>query len=619
MYKLMATLNIKRRILLSFSLILGVSILFTIFNVVSLRNFHQQFTEYKHVSADTNLMLKIDHGLAELQRNILTFSYDHDIASIGQVRDKHKELVADINQLIKQHTFKKVSDRELLRKMQATINDFNHKFESLEEQRNLRDRYINNKLAKDFGMVNEAMSLLSTHVGIQQNKLLIKDLWKSQLGISEAELISSAYFSSHQFVEKKEVQKHLLYAEKNLQEAATLAKNAALKVEINQIITLLKQVILTFNKAAQVDRNYFFLIKIVIAGESSELGILSEKLKSQALLEQRQLFIEAEKDISLNEDVAIYTSILNILIAFGIAVVLGKYISKPLRLITETFNKLAKGQPVAEIPGVDRVDEIGSLARAASVFNETNLRTVELLHESERTMAVLARREQALEKMNEELNSFTHIASHDLKSPIQGIADLAEWIQEDLGSDIPESIQNNLDRIGVRVKRMQTLIDDLLKYSQAGKKSDLVSLIEPEKMVNEILELLVIPPSVEVTVSGKIAPFESTKTPLQTAIRNLISNAIKHHDKVNANININMSEESSYYQFDIQDDGPGIAESDQQSVFLLFKSGSKSGNSTGMGLAFCKRMVEAQGGRIELDSKEGEGCTFRILWPKNSK
>lgn len=619
MHKFISQFNIKQRILLSFALILGVSILFTLLSMFSLRNYHQEFTQYKHVSADTNLMLQIDHSLSELQRHILSFSYDYDVVSIAEVKDEHKALSAAVNQLIKQHTFSKASDGVLIRQMQTLVNNFNGQFERLEEQRNRRDVYINGELSADFERVYQAMLLLSTHVGVKQNKILIKDLWEAQLSISEAELISAAYFNSHQFVEKSEVQRYLVLAEDALKEAAALAKNKLVKEEIVQVHILLEQTIVTFNKAVQTDRDYFFLVKIVLADEYAVLNALSEKLKATSLQEQRDIFISAEKNISFNEQTAIYTSLLSVLVAIGLALVVGRYISKPLKLITETFNQLADGQQVMVIPGVGRADEIGDLARAADVFNDANLSTIELLHESERTTAALARRELALEKMNEELNSFTHIASHDLKSPIQGIADLADWIQEDLGDDIPETVKNNLDRIGIRVNRMQTLIDDLLKYSQAGKKSDAISLIEPEKMINEVLELLVIPSGIKISVSGEIAPFESTQTPLQTAIRNLVSNAIKHHDKAEGNINISMGEEGTYYRFDIQDDGPGIAESDQQSVFLLFKTGSKSGNSTGMGLAFCKRMVEAQGGRIELDSQEGNGSTFRVLWPKTLK
>lgn len=616
MYKYFSNLSIKQRILLSFSLILGISLLFTIFNLINLRQYHAQFSQYQQVSADTNLMLEIDHGLAELQHEILSFSYDYGVVSINKVKDKHKTLTTEINQLIKQHTFQEKADRTLIRQMQTLVNSFDGQFERLGAQRKLRDGYINHKLVADFEQIYQAMLLLSSHVGAAQDKILIKELWEAQISISEAELISARYFSSHQFVDEKEVQEYLRIAEGDLNEAIALAQEESIKREIRQLNRLLEQAVQTFDQAAQADRDYFFLIKIVLAGASTEVSAMSEKLKAKALTEQRTLFASAEKEISLNEEVAIYTSILNVLVALGLAFVVGRFISKPLKSITETFNQLANGEPVMIIPGMSRGDEIGDLARAADVVNDANLSTVQLLHEAEWIASTLAKREQELEKSNEELHNFTHIVSHDLKSPVQGIADLVEWIQDDLGADTPEVVSKNLDRVSIRVKRMSSLIEDLLLYSKAGERSDDLSLIDPEEMMKEILELLVIPPGIKVAVSGAVASFESARTPLETTMRNLISNAIKHHDKANGKININMVEKNDHYQFDIHDDGPGIPESDQEKVFQLFQAGSKTDNSTGMGLAFCKRMAEAQGGQIEIHSKEGEGCTFRVFWPK---
>ena len=217
------------------------------------------------------------------------------------------------------------------------------------------------------------------------------------------------------------------------------------------------------------------------------------------------------------------------------------------------------------------------------------------------------------------LEEFTAVASHDLKSPIRGIADLAEWIKEDLGAELQESVKNNLDRIQIRIKRMETLIEDLLQYSRAGRVSAEVSVVDPLELVSEILEIQPLPEGFKVSVTGKSATFRTAKTPLQTSLRNLISNAIKHHDKAEGNINIHIKTEGNYCVFVVQDDGPGIPESAQGRVFKLFQTLSKNKESTGLGLAVSKRMIEAHGGRIELESSsEKRGCTFRIYWPRFS-
>lgn len=215
------------------------------------------------------------------------------------------------------------------------------------------------------------------------------------------------------------------------------------------------------------------------------------------------------------------------------------------------------------------------------------------------------------------LEEFTAVASHDLKSPIRGIADLVEWVKEDLGDDLQEVVQGNLDRIQLRINRMETLIEDLLQYSRAGRVTAEITLIEPIEVVQEILELLSFPDGFNIVIKGKSSKFKAAKTPLQTTLRNLISNAIKHHDKDEGNITININTEGSYCIFTVEDDGPGIPESAQARVFKLFQSLSKSADSTGIGLAVSKRMTEAHGGRIEVESNvEKRGTKFRVWWPK---
>lgn len=610
--------NIKHRILISFILILLISISFTLFNIVSLHQFQQHFTQFKQVSTDTNLMLKIDNDLSELQRLILLFSRNEHIASIDELNNIHKKMIVDISQLIAQNTFENSSDLKLLTQMQTSVNGFSEKFENLKTQRNLRDDYIDDRLTSSFARINDAMTLLSSEVGVQQDKQFIKNLWEAQLDISKAETISADYFNSREHQKKDAVLAHLTAAETKLQE--TLKQKELVKIVemVNKTIMLVQRAKTTFNLTLQADRNYLFLTNIVIAGESAELSILSGQLKAESLLKQSELYADTEKGISNAKILAILTSIVSMFVAVMIAAMTGRFITKPLEMITETFTKLASGQSIVKIPGAERQDEIGELARAANVFNDTNLRTKSLLTESEEMTRKLEAREVELQKKNEDLNSFTRIASHDLKSPIQGIADLAEWIEEDLGDGISEEVKNNLKRIGIRVKRMQHLIDDLLKYSQVGKTTEIKKTINTNELIQEILELIVIPSGFTVNMQGDDVTFESFKTPLQTTLRNLLSNAIKHHHDNAGSISVTVGDKENFYVFEVQDDGPGVPASDQQNIFSLFQTGSKDKESTGMGLAFCKRMVEVHGGLIEVESSVGKGSVFRVLWPKNS-
>jgi signal transduction histidine kinase len=215
------------------------------------------------------------------------------------------------------------------------------------------------------------------------------------------------------------------------------------------------------------------------------------------------------------------------------------------------------------------------------------------------------------------LEEFTSVASHDLKSPLRGIADLMDWINEDLGTDITEDVKNNLNRVQIRVKRMETLIDELLQYSRAGAVNHDLIQVDPVMMVRDIVELQNIPTTFKVIVTGQEPPFKTSVTPLKTIIRNFIANAVKHHDRLDGHIEINIRSEIAYIIFEVKDDGPGIPESAHEAVFKLFNSLSKTNQSTGIGLAVSRRMAETHGAHIELESSEEKRITiFRIYWPR---
>jgi signal transduction histidine kinase len=226
--------------------------------------------------------------------------------------------------------------------------------------------------------------------------------------------------------------------------------------------------------------------------------------------------------------------------------------------------------------------------------------------------------ELELQQANANLEEFTYAASHDLKSPLRGIADLMEWIGEDLGTSVTPEVARNLGRVGDRVRRLEQLIDDLLKYARAGAVSAETVTVDPRVLVEGILEIQPVPPGFRVTVHVDAAPFVTSKTPLETALRNIISNAIKHHDLPNGNLEIRVEEVDRYCVFTVHDDGPGIPLSAQERVFRVFQTLAPVARGvSGIGLALSKRLVESHGGRLTLSSTEGvRGASFRIWWPR---
>jgi PAS domain S-box-containing protein len=223
-----------------------------------------------------------------------------------------------------------------------------------------------------------------------------------------------------------------------------------------------------------------------------------------------------------------------------------------------------------------------------------------------------------LRQANANLEEFTYAASHDLKSPLRGIADLITWIVEDLGDTANEEVQRNLGRVMDRIQRLGCVIDDLLAYAHAGRASDDLVSVDLRDLIDGILDILPRPRGFNISVQIDSQPFVTNKAPLESVLRNLISNAVKHHDRSTGNIGIRSQDAGRYCALTISDDGPGIPPASQERVFRMFQTLTAGApDHSGIGLALSKRLVEAHGGRIALESTEGaRGTTFRVWWPR---
>ena len=232
------------------------------------------------------------------------------------------------------------------------------------------------------------------------------------------------------------------------------------------------------------------------------------------------------------------------------------------------------------------------------------------------------RAEMELQQANENLREFTRVASHDLRSPLRGIADLVQWVREDLGDNPKAQVASNLERIGDRVSRLEQLISDLLRYARSEHvESDCVR-IDFSALVQDILRVEPLPSGFAIDIHVEDEPILAPRTPLETVLRNLITNAVKHHDREAGQILIDVRDDEGLCRISVSDDGPGFPEHAKERVFRLFNTaGSAKRAGLGIGLALAKRLAELHGGRLELVSPlaDQRGSCFRLWWPRNPR
>ena len=230
--------------------------------------------------------------------------------------------------------------------------------------------------------------------------------------------------------------------------------------------------------------------------------------------------------------------------------------------------------------------------------------------------------ETELKQANENLREFCRVASHDLQSPLRGIADLVSWIREDLGEFREPEVLRNLDRIGERVSRMERLIEDLLRYARSEQAEADCTVIDFDAVVRDILQVAPVPAGFVVEVAVDAVPILAPRTAIETVLRNLIANAVKHHDRSAGCIRVEIGNDNALCRVSVTDDGPGIPAGAHERIFRLFQTASAVGQAgSGLGLAFSKRLVEIHGGRIELCSPvlDGRGASFRFWWPRQPR
>ena len=226
--------------------------------------------------------------------------------------------------------------------------------------------------------------------------------------------------------------------------------------------------------------------------------------------------------------------------------------------------------------------------------------------------------QQKLQAANQELKEFAYRVSHDLRAPLRAINHLTDWIIEDAGDSVPVETQTHIQELKRKANRLNALVEDLLEYAQVGSVN-----LEPEQihfaeLIEEVTSFLDIPGRFDIKVTTPELVFAALKKPLQVVFRNLIDNAIKHHNKEEGIITVSGSNEEELLSFTVQDDGPGIAPEFHNKIFEMFgRIKSKDDiEGSGIGLSVVSKTIEHNGGLLYLESEEGKGARFTFTWKK---
>jgi signal transduction histidine kinase/ABC-type amino acid transport substrate-binding protein len=230
----------------------------------------------------------------------------------------------------------------------------------------------------------------------------------------------------------------------------------------------------------------------------------------------------------------------------------------------------------------------------------------------------IERQRLQLEQANERLQIFAAMAAHDLRSPLLQQGALLDFLVEDIEDafgQVPAEIEDQIDVIKRLSEKMQTLISELLEYSKAGQSSGPLEQIDPNRRLPGIVDLAGLAPGYQLKIDGELPRVFADPTAFDLVLRNLISNAAKHHDRQEGEITLRGTLRGGAAEIEVEDDGPGIPEAYQSSIFEPFKRLSADVEGTGLGLSFIQQTVEGWGGSIRVESDGQRGSKFVITLP----
>ncbi|ASJ76524.1 CHASE domain-containing protein [Granulosicoccus antarcticus] len=229
-----------------------------------------------------------------------------------------------------------------------------------------------------------------------------------------------------------------------------------------------------------------------------------------------------------------------------------------------------------------------------------------------------------LEERNEELQSFSYVVSHDLKSPLKGIEMLAECLEEDLVEQLTDlelrtEFTTNLRLIKKQVTLSQGLIKGVLEYSGLSSDIEIAETVDVRELLNSIQIMLAVEEE-QLQLPEELPILETYQTQLFQVFMNLISNGYKYHEGEQTavvTIRVGTSPLSGFHRFEVADNGPGIDPRYHQKIFDVFSTLQPKDHSmsSGVGLAIVKKLVCQHNGHILIESEPGQGSTFLFDWP----
>jgi len=242
--------------------------------------------------------------------------------------------------------------------------------------------------------------------------------------------------------------------------------------------------------------------------------------------------------------------------------------------------------------------------------------------ELEQIACALSNKARALERTNEELEQIAYALSHDLQEPLQLMARNARYLSDRYRGRLEGDAERFLGHLIDSATRMQAMIEGVLNFSRLGPKGLQMQPLSLQDIVAEVvnnMQPVLAAADAEVAYEG-LPTLAADRRQMLQLFQNLIGNAVKFRGAEPPRVRITATETDKDWRIAVTDNGIGLDPADRGRIFGMFQRlhTQEEYPGTGIGLAMCKRIVEAHGGEIAVESARGRGATFTVTLPKQA-
>lgn len=559
-----------------------------------------------------SLTASLQRDVMDLQRNVLRYKSVASDNSINNIEQLNEHLQDIIGQLKSSHTNLPL---QAVNSIEHHLNEYKNSFDTVVSYRDLRAKLVNEH--KHFSPEVFVQSV----TGLSEFSVL-----KIKENLYEAQNYSLGYLINSDSDQIDDFKKTVRYVLNDLSEKAE---------ENTSAIQKLKAYEKNFLKIVNLTRNYVYLINVVMAGSAQEILFYSEFLaqNSRELAGKEQDL--AHQQLQQFRSILVLISIAALLVAFLVPTYFFRLITRPIESITKVFQNLIKGQSVTNIPGQGRDDEIGHLAKAASVFMAKNEQTQHLLDQAEKNIHIQSQLNKELEvakrKSEKALSvksEFLANMSHELRTPLNSVIGYTvRLLKNPKGFNERQlAALNTVERNG---RHLLAMINDILDLSKidADKMDVNFQYIELVDLCTDVMDQLAEAAEekgldLQLDVDQKTSiTVETDQVRLTQILINLLSNGIKYTESGWVKLSIRPALNPTQIVISIADSGVGIRDEDKDKLFKRFEqfdehSRYKIGHGTGLGLAIVAKLSRLLGVKISVQSEFGCGSVFSVTIPR---